>query len=307
MKKKSITLIALLMVAVISVASSSVYSADTIFSADGFSYTLLNDNFVSIYDWDGGSDTLVIPSTLDQSLVKEIRDRCFLYRDDFSELDLSQADYLNRIGISAFKHSTVSGTLNIPPQVRTVASGAFENCDSLEILYFNAMTDVVSSQSFYDCDALSEVYLTEGVKTIEINAFSDCDNLSVVVIPDTVTAIDDYAFGNCPELVIYCYTDSYAQQYAEEKGIEYVLIDAPEPPPETEPPTETPETELPTDAPETEAPTQEPETQAPDTQPAQGYYLGDMDANGAVESLDVTYILRYLAQLAYPDTCQCRR
>lgn len=302
MKRTNKVLISLLLVTVISFLSASVFYAETIFSADGFSYTLLDNSYISIYDWEGGSSDLVIPNSLDQNYVREIRNRCFLGRNDFSTLDLSQADYLNRIGISAFKNSAISGELSIPPQIRTLASGAFENCDGINVLYYNAMSEVVSSQCFYDCDALSEVYLTDGVKHIEMHAFSDCDVLSIVRIPETVIEINDYAFVNCPNLVIYCYTGSYAQQYAEEKGIDYVLIDAPAPTePPTEAPTETPtEAIIPTEAP-TQAPTAEPATEAPTQAPVA--ILGDVDGDGNVSTIDATLMQRYLASVAYPDYC----
>ena len=95
---------------------------------------------------------------------------------------------------------------------------------------------------------------------------------------------------------IFCYTDSYAHQYAEEKGIDYVLIDAPAP---TEPPTEEPTiapTEEPTTAP-TEAPTLEP-TEAPTE--AVVPILGDADGNGVIEVDDATYIQRVIAELPVP-------
>ena len=50
-------------------------NAETVFTADGFSYTVLNDNFASICDWDGGSDTLSVPEKLNSARVKEIANR----------------------------------------------------------------------------------------------------------------------------------------------------------------------------------------------------------------------------------------
>ena len=302
--KKSIKLfVSLILVLSILTAAATTFFAETIFTSNGYSYTLMDNTYISLYDWDGGSDTLTIPNSLDYLYVREIRNRCFIGRDDFITLNLGEADYLNRIGLSAFKNTAITGTLHIPPQVRTVASGAFENCDSIEVLYYDSMSELVSAQCFYDCDALREVYLTEGVTTIEQNAFSSCESLQIIVIPDTVTKISDSAFSGCDSLVIYCYTDSAAHQFAESKGIEYVLIDAPEP---TEPPTELP-TQEPTVVP-TEAPTEEPTiasteavTEAPTQAPVA--ILGDVDGDGNVSTIDATVMQRYLASVAYPAGC----
>lgn len=230
MKKSLKLFISLILVLSLLASAATTYFAETIFTSEGYSYTVMDNTYISLYDWDGGSDTLTIPNSLDYLYVREVRNRCFIGRDDFTSLNLNEADYLNRIGLSAFKSTAITGTLSIPPQIRTVASSAFENCDGIEVLYFDSLSELVSAQCFYDCDALREVYLTEGVTIIEPHAFSSCDNLQIIVIPDTVTKISDTAFSEDENLVIYCYTDSYAHQYAEAKGVEYVLLDAiPEP------------------------------------------------------------------------------
>ena len=157
--------------------------------------------------------------------------------------------------------------------------------------------------------------MTDYITTIERYAFYNCTNLVKVTIPRSVTSINSTAFSGCPNLVIYCYTGSYAQHYAEDKGIDYVLIDAPAP---TEPPTEAPTdaptepvTEAPTEAPTaipTELPTEMPTaapTQAATEAPTEqnGYYLGDVNNNGYVDILDATFIQRALADFVLPDYC----
>ena len=298
------TALSLLLALSVLCVSVTVFYAETIFVSGDYSYTLLEDDYVSIYSWDG-TDTLTIPAMLDNYRVREIRNGCFNGRTDFSVVNFSRADNLYRIGYNSFKNTAISGTLNIPPQVNVVGASAFQNCDGINVLYYNAMSEVVSSQCFYDCDTLSEVYLTNGVKRIEMHAFSDCDVLSLVRIPETVTEINDYAFINCPNLVIYCYTDSYAHTFAVDNGIDFVLIDAPAPTP-TEPVTEEPTapvtepatdpTEQPTDAPTepTTAPTEAP------TEIAESYILGDADGSGDIDIVDATYIQRYATNISVP-------
>ena len=302
MNKTKKLLISALLVIVFVLSVSTSFFAETIFTTDGYSYTLLNDGYISLYDWDGGAETLTIPNSLDNLYVKEIRNRCFIGRSDFSSIDFSQADYLNRIGLNAFKNTAITGELSIPAQVRTVASSAFENCDSIDILYYNALAPVVSSQCFYDCDLLKEVYLTDGVTTIESHAFSSCDILEIVRIPETVSSISSVAFDECPSLVIYCYTGSYAQTYAEENGIDYVLIDAPtEPTTPTEPATQEPTSSTePSTEPATQEPTAVTEPSTDPTEPKAPYMLGDADNSGDIDVIDATFVQRYSIEAFIP-------
>ena len=280
----------------IALSCASTFFAETIYTNGDYSYTLLGNQNISIYSWEGEGE-LDLPEKLDVYKIKEIRNNCFFGRDDLTQVSLDKASYLNRIGVGAFKNSSVSGELNIPPQLTNVATGAFQNCDNLEVLYYNAMSTLVSSQCFYDCDSLREVILADGLSSIESFAFADCDSLSYVRIPESVTSIADTAFADSPGSVIYCYTGSYAQGFAEDNGIDYVLIDAPSDP--TDPtyptdPTDVTESTEPTEATvptETEAtePTSatEPATTAPES-----YILGDADGSGYVDIVDATFVQR---------------
>ena len=150
---KRIIRIALSLLLALSVicVSVTVFYAETIFVSGDYSYTLLEEDYVSIYSWDG-TDTLTIPAMLDNYRVKEIRNGCFNGRSDFTVVSFVWADNLNRIGYNAFKNTAISGTVNIPPQVSTIGASAFQNCDGIETLYYNAMSNVISTQCFYDCD-----------------------------------------------------------------------------------------------------------------------------------------------------------
>lgn len=50
-------------------------------------------------------------------------------------------------------------------------------------------------------------------------AFANCTNLQSVNLPINVDYIADDAFDNCPSLKIHCIKDSYAEDYANRKGI----------------------------------------------------------------------------------------
>ena len=250
--------------------------AETIFTDNnGFSYTQLDGNFASVCDWEGGSETLRIPLKVNNSYVKEISAWAFSDRSDFTMINFDQADYLALIGTMAFKRSAISGSVNLPAQIKTIGTSAFQECASLDTLYYNATADI-PDQCFYKCIALENVAIAAGVTKIGNLAFAGCESLSYVRIPQTVTDISVTSFKDNNNLVIYCYTDSYAHQYAVDNGIDYVLIDGPSDP--TEPTVAT-----------------EPATTAPVS-----YILGDVDNSGNVDVVDATFAQRYVTQSEIP-------
>ena len=103
------------------------------------------------------------------------------------------------------------------------------------LVYSNCLTDsVTATLTDYEGEETEitvPAYTEEGipVTSIDEGAFADCTNLTKLEIPAEVTSIGENAFtGTAEDFTIYCYSDSYAQQYAEENGINYVLLDAEE-------------------------------------------------------------------------------
>lgn len=280
---KRMTKISLTVLLACIVAFSAVFAvfADTIFTdGSGFSYTQLYSDYASICGWEGDSDTLRIPLKVNDSYVKEISSWAFSDRSDLSAVVFDRADYLDTIGMMAFSSCTgLSGGVNIPSQVTDIGMSAFQGCSGFDTLYYNTRADI-PEQCFYSCSSLETVYLADGVKNIGRLAFADCGSLSYIRITDSVEYISPIAFKGCDNLTVYCYTDSYAHQYAADNGISFVLIDAPAP---TEPPTQEPTSEP------TETPTE-----------ITGYYIGDSDGNGELESIDATLIQRHLVELPIP-------
>ena len=254
--------------------------AATVYIYDGFSYTMMSDNYISICGWDDHLDALTIPAQLDGSYIMEIADLGLRNDTYITSVDFSSAYYLTRIGKLAFKGCTgIAGKVSIPNRITEVGDSAFQDCSSITSLEYYASSQIIPIQCFYNCSSLESVIITDGVSSIEKLAFANCIQLSYVRIPANVTYIAPSAFNGDDHLVIYCYTDSYAHQYAENKGITYVLLDAPEP---TEPPTEAPTTEPPTEAPEM-------------------VLIGDVDGSGKVDVMDATILQMIVADLEPAD------
>ena len=83
----------------------------------------------------------------------------------------------------------------------------------------------LSTGAFSGNTAIKEVSLPNGLTSIGSVCFLNCTSLTKITIPETVTTISDLAFSGCTNLTIYCYSGSYAESYAIENNIPYVLLE----------------------------------------------------------------------------------
>lgn len=79
----------------------------------------------------------------------------------------------------------------IPEGVETIASCAFEDCDSLRSLILPKTLRKIEAWAFNSCSKLSLVEFPENLVEIEESAFMDCDNLSRIVCLANVPDIKD--------------------------------------------------------------------------------------------------------------------
>ena len=291
MNKKLKRLFSAVFAALILISSITTFYAETIYFYNGYLYTYISNEKVSLYGLDDETATaLIVPDTLNNRAVVDIRNMAFFENTVLSSVDFSNANNLERIGSFAFANCVnLDGEFVIPNTVATMETAVFQGCTSLDSVVFNATTGNVPNQCFSGCAELSNVTLNDTVTEIGYYAFSNCPNLTYIEIPKSVTSIAKSSFQNDTGITLGVYRNSYALEYAENNGINYIILD-PEP---TEPPTEPEPTELPTEAP-TDEPTA-PATEAPTE--ASVKYLGDVDGDGTVTAIDATLIQRHLCNI----------
>lgn len=109
-------------------------------------------------------------------------------------------------------------------------TGEIINCDKsvTSVVIADSYEDVkitgICSNAFKDCQSLKSVEISEGITNINESAFKNCQNLTNVEIPRSVNSIMPNSFLECPNLTIYCYNDSYAEEYAEKYGINFEIM-----------------------------------------------------------------------------------
>ncbi len=117
-------------------------------------------------------------------------------------------------------------SITIPNSVTSIGDGAFNDCDGLMTLNFNAencttigrdryippvfhgctslttlnigeSVKIIPDFAFYFCIGLTEVTIPNSVTSIGERAFASCDGLTAITIPNSVTSIGDWAFFGC--------------------------------------------------------------------------------------------------------------
>ena len=115
----------------------------------------------------------------------------------------------------------------IPDGVTAIAQYAFSRCEGLTGITIPNSVTSIGQGAFAECSGLTSITIPNNVTSIGKYAFGECSNLTSITIPNSVTSIEENVFKDCENVVIYCYANSYAQQYAVDNNISYQLLKTP--------------------------------------------------------------------------------
>ena len=127
------------------------------------------------------------------------------------------------IGSNAFRYCTALTTVSVGSGVTTIGSYAFYYCSKLESVSLPSTLLTIDAYAFYGNSVLNNVNIPSGVTSLGNYAFAYCTGMNKISIPDSVTSISTSAFNGSSNVVIYCSSTSYAAEYAQTKGIAYVI------------------------------------------------------------------------------------
>ena len=266
MKQLSSFILSVLMV-IIAVASASAGSTETaetgktvVQIGDWMFEKINNDTQWELDEYVGEGGRVLVPRIVGDLLIVQLGDHCF--SNNTNVTDVVTSSPLIRIGEYAFVNCTTIQNFECNYALRTIESGAFSGTSALKTI--NLETSIITEVMPYTFlnSGIESIRLPETCTKLGIYSFAQCDNLTKIIIPDSVTEIADTAFESDENLVIYCNTDSYAHEYAEAKGIDYVLTDEPQ---------------------------------------EVSFILGDADGDSKITILDATKIQRLLAALVTDD------
>ncbi|MFQ6795064.1 MAG: leucine-rich repeat protein [Thomasclavelia sp.] len=187
------------------------------------------------------------------------------------EIPDSVIDYGGR----AFRGCDKITSITLPDSFLEIPDGEFSGCENLTQVNISNSITSIGSAAFEDCYSLKNFEIPDSVSFIGYNAFKGCKSIEKLTIPKGVLKLDHGTLADTPNLIsltflnpyidinselfiydkeeswndsliIYGYLGSTAQDFAEEKGIEFRSIgDIPpeieEPDPDPDPDPEDPE------------------------------------------------------------------
>ena len=138
-------------------------------------------------------------------------------------------DGLVRIKENAFNNCGVE-ELVISSTVAQIDQFAFQGCEKLKELTIPGSVKVLGQNLFDGCTSLETVKIEEGVRELSYGMFYNCSNLKDIYIPSTVEKIDKKSLNRNGwyvdpflEVTIHAPSGSYAEQYAKENEIKFVV------------------------------------------------------------------------------------
>lgn len=133
---------------------------------------------------------------------------------------------LKSIGDYAFRDCESLTEFIMSDKVETIGTELFENCTSLETVKLSENIKEIPYEAFIGCKSLKEITIPEKVTSFGVNVFSGCTSLKKITVLNSECKLSEYGYlGGNTETVIYGYTDSTAQAYAEKYKYNFVALD----------------------------------------------------------------------------------
>ncbi len=187
-KASSLFMVIFVIVTATLIISPSVFAART--SGD-FEFEAIDGGTICITDYNGSSEVIKIPETIDGYTVTEIRSSAFQNCYSVMEIEIPETvtdidyDVFNGTAFYNDEKNWDNGILYIDnclvatkPQLIT------------GIITVKQGTRVIAARAFYECENMTGIKLPEGLLTVGYSAFFRCSSLEELIFPDSVTRID---------------------------------------------------------------------------------------------------------------------
>ncbi len=126
----------------------------------------------------------------------------------------------------AFYHNYNIKNAVVPNTVKVIEEGAFGNCENLEsVTLFNESLTDIGCFAFAYCYKLERIVVPKSVSLIDKNAFYNCSKLKQVTVINKNCTIGDSEYTFPEDTVLYGYSNSTLEAYANKYKRKFVSID----------------------------------------------------------------------------------
>lgn len=181
-----------------------------------YSYEILNDGTLRLYQYEGTDTNIVVPDTIDGRKVTVLGNSTFQYCTQASDIEsVTLPDSLTTIEKNAFYNCEKLKSVTIPPNVSSIGLAAFVEGLSESSLteikvdpenpYFSEKDGVVFSKDgtkliVFPSGRSGDYQIPDGTVSVGDYAFYYCVNISSITVPGSVRSLGEGAFGNCSSL-----------------------------------------------------------------------------------------------------------
>lgn len=181
-----------------------------------YSYEILNDGTLRLYQYEGTDTNIVVPDTIDGRKVTVLGNSTFQYCTQASDIEsVTLPDSLTIIEKNAFYNCEKLKSVTIPPNVSSIGLAAFVEGLSESSLteikvdpenpYFSEKDGVVFSKDgtkliVFPSGRSGDYQIPDGTVSVGDYAFYYCVNVSSITVPGSVRSLGEGAFGNCSSL-----------------------------------------------------------------------------------------------------------
>ncbi len=147
------------------------------------------DDFVRIVSCSTDAESLLIPKTIEDLVVKEIAPNAFVNATKLISIDVnSQNGYFssndgvlfNKGGsqLVCYPSSKAAISYAIPATVTDIADNAFANCTKMETVTIPDSVKSIGDSAFINCSSLADITIPKSVEFVGLNAFWETELLN---------------------------------------------------------------------------------------------------------------------------------
>ena len=152
----------------------------------------------------------------------------YAFRGCSSLTEITIPDSVTSIGLGVFNYCDRLTSINLSSGLTALGENMFNSCSNLTTITIPTGVTSIGNWVFSNCSSLSDITIPEGVISIGDKTFKGCSSLASIILPSSLESIGTDAFNGCPDdLLIYGSLGSYAQNYANSNGIDFVAIESP--------------------------------------------------------------------------------